>query len=152
MLCLLICECSFIQRSSSVGNILYDVNNLRDESSTIGLAQSNEELEAPAETLPEISCDRDSSYPRFALVRLIHFKFSGLQNSKHVNVVMCRYTNSKSRVQVLEEIPRSDRLFYNRDTFKSSNFLDANWLSSSGNSFVDETYERYMINLSIICF
>ncbi|KVE62669.1 hypothetical protein Ccrd_023936 [Cynara cardunculus var. scolymus] len=53
-----------------------------------------------------------------------------------------KYTNSVSRPQLAEECPNSDRIFYNRDSFNCSNFLDVDWLSSSGNSCEDETYER----------
>ncbi|KAI7758184.1 hypothetical protein M8C21_006513 [Ambrosia artemisiifolia] len=62
------------------------------------------------ESLPEISSESDSSYQR--------------------------YTNTISS----EEYTDSARVFYNRDSFNCSNFLD--WLSSSRNSFEDETYER----------
>ncbi|GJT23922.1 putative SAC domain-containing protein [Tanacetum coccineum] len=117
----------FIKRSLSVGNILYDGNNLRDENSPIGITQSNEELEQPysdnrtqgdsSESLHEISCESDSSNPRFP--------------------------NSSSRPQLIpEEMPNSDRIFYNKNSFNCSNFLDVDWLSSSGNSCEDETYER----------
>lgn len=116
----------FIKRSLSVGNILYDGNNLRDENSPIEMTQSNEELEQPysdrtqgdsSESLHEISCESDSSYPR--------------------------YPNSTSRPQLIpEEMPNSDRIFYNKNSFNCSNFLDVDWLSSSANSCEDETYER----------
>nr|GEV00792.1 phosphoinositide phosphatase SAC2-like isoform X1 [Tanacetum cinerariifolium] len=116
----------FIKRSLSVGNILYDGNNLCDENSPIGITQSNEELEQPysdrtqgdsSESLHEISCESDSSYPRFP--------------------------NSSSRPQLIpEETPNSDHIFYNKNSFNCSNFLDVDWLSSSGNSCEDETYER----------
>nr|XP_043627168.1 phosphoinositide phosphatase SAC2 [Erigeron canadensis] len=69
------------------------------------------------DTLNEISSESDSTYPR--------------------------YTNSTSRPNLIsEEIPNSDRIFYNKDSFNCSNFLDVDWLSSSGNSCEDETYER----------
>ncbi|KAI3803311.1 hypothetical protein L1987_31461 [Smallanthus sonchifolius] len=64
------------------------------------------------ESLPEILSESDSSYPR--------------------------YTNSTSP----EESPNSDAVFYKKDSFNCSNFLDVDWLSSSGNSCEDETYER----------
>ncbi|XP_076888206.1 phosphoinositide phosphatase SAC2-like [Bidens hawaiensis] len=49
-----------------------------------------------------------------------------------------RHTNSMSS----EECTDSARMFYNKDSFNYSNFLDIDWLSSSGNSCEDETYER----------
>ncbi|KAI3775156.1 hypothetical protein L1987_49725 [Smallanthus sonchifolius] len=64
------------------------------------------------ESLPEILSESDSSYPR--------------------------YTNSTSP----EESPNSDAVFYKKDSFNCSNFLDVDWLSSSGNSCEEETYER----------
>ncbi|XP_076885758.1 phosphoinositide phosphatase SAC2-like [Bidens hawaiensis] len=64
------------------------------------------------ESLPGIASESDSSYPR--------------------------YTNSASP----EESPNSDAVFYRKDSFNCSNFLDVDWLSSSGNSCEDETYER----------
>ncbi|MFS7981108.1 putative SAC domain, polyphosphoinositide phosphatase Fig4 [Helianthus anomalus] len=95
-----------IKRSLSVGNFLYDDSIIRDANSAIGTTQNIEE------SLPEISSESDSSYPR--------------------------YTNSTS----LEESPNSDGAFYRKDSFNCSNFLDVDWLSSSGNSCEDETYER----------
>ncbi|XP_076883989.1 phosphoinositide phosphatase SAC2-like [Bidens hawaiensis] len=95
-----------IKRSLSVGNFLYDDNIIRDANSAIGTTQNDEE------SLPEISSESDSSYPR--------------------------YTNSASP----EESPNSDAVFYRKDSFNCSNFLDVDWLSSSGNSCEDETYER----------
>lgn len=54
-----------------------------------------------------------------------------------------------SRRQILvdahsEDYPNSDRIFYNKrlDSFNCSNFLDVDWISSSGNSCEDEQYER----------
>lgn len=70
----------------------------------IGMTQKNEEEEMQSESLHEISCESDSTYPK--------------------------------------ETPNSDHVFYNRDSFNCSNFLDVDWLSSSGNSCEDETYER----------
>ncbi|KAK1416939.1 hypothetical protein QVD17_26058 [Tagetes erecta] len=64
------------------------------------------------ESLPEINSENDSSYPR--------------------------YTNSASP----EESPNSDGVFYRKDSFNCSNFLDVDWLSSSGNSCEDEAFER----------
>lgn len=36
----------------------------------------------------------------------------------------------------------SDRIYYTENGAGDSNFLDLDWLSSSGNSCEDETYER----------
>ncbi|KAJ9559938.1 hypothetical protein OSB04_005098 [Centaurea solstitialis] len=77
-----------------------------------------------SESSPEISTsESDSSYPR--------------------------YTGSMSRRQLLldghsEDYPNSDHVFYNKrlDSINCSNFLDVEWLSSSGNSCEEEAYER----------
>ncbi|KAI7736053.1 hypothetical protein M8C21_030398, partial [Ambrosia artemisiifolia] len=61
----------------------------------------------------------------------------GSQGS-NFSVERTRYTNTMSS----EEYTDSARVFYNRDSFNCSNFLDVDWLSSSGNSFEDEAYER----------
>lgn len=77
-----------------------------------------------SESSPEIStCESDSSYPR--------------------------YTHSMPRRQLfvdthVDDYPNSDRIFYNKrlDSFNCSNFLDVDWISSSGNSCEDESYDR----------
>ncbi|KAI3737769.1 hypothetical protein L2E82_27781 [Cichorium intybus] len=121
-------------RSLSDGNILVDA------SSAIETEEKNEESEnlfreeaqdssskGLSESSPEIStCETDSSYPR--------------------------YTPSMSRRQILldahsEDYPNSDRIFFNKrlDSFNCSNFLDVDWISSSGNSCEDEPFERSML-------
>ncbi|CAH1442399.1 unnamed protein product [Lactuca virosa] len=125
---------ALFQRSLSDGNILVD------DSSAIENGGKNEESEhlypeetedsgrkGLSESSPEIStCESDASYPR--------------------------YTPSMSRRQILvdahsEDYPNSDRIFYNKrlDSFNCSNFLDVDWISSSGNSCEDEQYERSML-------
>ncbi|GKD62266.1 phosphoinositide phosphatase SAC2-like protein isoform X2, partial [Tanacetum coccineum] len=60
-----------------------------------------------------------------------------------------RYAHSMPRRQLFvdthsDDYPNSDRIFYNKrlDSFNCSNFLDVDWISSSGNSCEDEPYER----------
>ncbi|GJZ17339.1 phosphoinositide phosphatase SAC2-like protein isoform X2, partial [Tanacetum coccineum] len=59
------------------------------------------------------------------------------------------YAHSMPRRQLFvdthsDDYPNSDRIFYNKrlDSFNCSNFLDVDWISSSGNSCEDEPYER----------
>jgi len=49
-----------------------------------------------------------------------------------------RYTNLMSS----EESANSAEVLFKNDSFNCSNFLDVDWLSSSGNSCEDETFER----------
>lgn len=65
-------------------------------------------------------------------------------------VVFCRYTPSMSRRQLFpeqqpEQCLENDNIYFveRGDSFNCSNFLDVDWLSSSGNSCEEETYERY---------
>lgn len=41
-----------------------------------------------------------------------------------------------------DRCPENDRILYNGNGAGDSNFLDLDWLSSSGNSCEEETYER----------
>ncbi|KZV27549.1 Phosphoinositide phosphatase family protein isoform 1 [Dorcoceras hygrometricum] len=61
----------------------------------------------------------------------------------------CRYTPSMSRRQLFPDmqpdryLETDDMHLYKRgDSFNWSNFLDMDWISSSGNSCEEETYER----------
>lgn len=51
---------------------------------------------------------------------------------------LCRYSNLTSS----EESANSAEILFKNDSFNCSNFLDVDWLSSSGNSCEDETFER----------
>ncbi|XP_071741977.1 phosphoinositide phosphatase SAC2-like [Rutidosis leptorrhynchoides] len=65
------------------------------------------------------------------------------ENSVESDSSYSRCANSSSGPDLTsEEMPNSDRIFYNKDSFNCSNFLDVDWLSSSGNSCEDETFER----------
>ncbi|KAL2462387.1 Phosphoinositide phosphatase SAC2 [Forsythia ovata] len=126
---------SIIKRSLSDGNILCDSNSPIDDASV-------EQLEIPHKSLPgkvrgsnmglsdstpEIStCESDISYSR--------------------------YTPSMTRRQLFPDMQQEQCLendsicFRERgDSFHCSNFLDVEWLSSSGNSCEEETYERSML-------
>ncbi|XP_024973436.1 phosphoinositide phosphatase SAC2-like isoform X1 [Cynara cardunculus var. scolymus] len=99
-------------------------DGLCEASSVIEPEKAQDSRKGLSESSPEIStCESDSSYPR--------------------------YTASMSRRQLLldghsEDYPNSDHIFYNKrlDSINCSNFLDVEWLSSSGNSCEDEAYER----------
>ncbi|KAK1280159.1 Phosphoinositide phosphatase SAC2 [Acorus gramineus] len=123
---------SFFKRSLSDGNILCESNAsvsdstsgqkkpihsvLPDIGTTMGLSEST----------PEIStCDSDISYSR--------------------------YTPSVARRQLFADMQRdrcceSEHICFNEngseDGFNCSNFLDLDWLSSSGNSCEEEIYDR----------
>ncbi|KAL4560124.1 hypothetical protein LXL04_032273 [Taraxacum kok-saghyz] len=120
------------QRSLSDGNILVDAssaieNGEKNEGSEHLREEPQDSKKMLSESSPEIStCDSDSPYPR--------------------------YTPSMTRRQILldahsEDYPNSDRIFYNKrlDSFNCSNFLDVDWISSSGYSCEDEAYERSML-------
>ncbi|KAL8466407.1 hypothetical protein ACS0TY_035489 [Phlomoides rotata] len=126
---------SIIKRSLSDGNILSDSNSaMADEK---GFEMDNTQRSLPIkiqgsdmdlpETTPEIStCGSDISYTR--------------------------YTPSMSRRQLFpdsqqEQYLENDGIYFvgRGDSFNCSNFLDVDWLSSSGNSCEEETYERSLL-------
>lgn len=66
-----------------------------------------------------------------------------------ISAEFCRCTPSMSRRQLFpdsqqEQYLENDSIYYveRGDSFNCSNFLDVDWLSSSGNSCEEETYER----------
>lgn len=67
----------------------------------------------------------------------------------YVLIVFCRFTPSMSRRQLFRDMledqcSESNHICYDDhgDACTCSNFLDVDWLSSSGNSCEEETYER----------
>ncbi|XP_047962925.1 phosphoinositide phosphatase SAC4-like [Salvia hispanica] len=67
-------------------------------------------------------------------------------------ITYSRYTPSMSRKQLFPDVQEEQFLenestyFVDRvDSFNCSNFLDVDWLSSSGNSCEEETYERSLL-------
>ncbi|XP_059640914.1 phosphoinositide phosphatase SAC2-like isoform X2 [Cornus florida] len=127
---------SFIKRSLSDGNILCESNS-SIEATNAGQNEYSDQLlpeklhggnKGISESTPEIStCESDISYSR--------------------------YTPSMSRRQLFSDAQldqcETDHIFFNqcRDSFNCSNFLDVDWISSSGNSCEEETYDRS----SLVC-
>lgn len=65
-----------------------------------------------------------------------------------LQICLCRYTPSMPRRQLFGDVQRdrffeSDHIYEHGDASSSSNFVDLDWLSSSGNSCEEEPYERY---------
>lgn len=64
-------------------------------------------------------------------------------------IFLCRYAPSTTGRRVILDMPgdqflESGHIHYNEraDSFSYSNFVDLDWLSSSGNSCEEEPYER----------
>ncbi|KAK9281149.1 hypothetical protein L1049_004043 [Liquidambar formosana] len=119
------------KRSLSDGNILCEsdspmeaANIQREKNTNQPLPDKMQVNKGLSESTPEIStCESDIS--------------------------CARYTPSMSRRQLFADVLRdqcleSDQICFNEtgDSFDCSNFLDVEWLSSSGNSCEEETYER----------
>ncbi|KAL0354434.1 UNVERIFIED_CONTAM: Phosphoinositide phosphatase SAC2 [Sesamum radiatum] len=123
---------SIIKRSLSDGNILCDSNSPIDDAKVIQMDNSHRPLPAKmqgcnmshSDSTPEFStCESDISYSR--------------------------YTPSMSRRQLFPDMQpenylENDSLYFveRGDSFNCSNFLDVDWLSSSGNSCEEDTYDR----------
>ncbi|XP_077236470.1 phosphoinositide phosphatase SAC3-like [Tasmannia lanceolata] len=117
---------SFVKRSLSDGNILSEsdtpasiTNGGHEKLSHSALPQRTLQMgtgKGLSDSTPEISsCESDISYSR--------------------------YTPSMTGRQLFSDM-QSDRIYFNEHGAGDSNFLDLDWLSSSGNSCEDETYER----------
>ncbi|KAL6972616.1 hypothetical protein U1Q18_026791 [Sarracenia purpurea var. burkii] len=130
---------SFFKRSLSDGNIL---------------CESNSPIE-----VTDVGRNEDHNQP---LPDNIHEGNKGLSESTP-EISTCesgllsytRYTPSMSCRQIFPELDQcleDDRICYDghRASFNSSNFLDMDWLSSSGNSCEEDTYERSTILSSSI--
>ncbi|KAJ1437092.1 SAC domain [Sesbania bispinosa] len=131
---------SIVKRCFSDGNILHESstpmsaqNPKLEKFSKLGLLdQSEEESKVFCESSPEISTSE-----------------SGMSFS--------RYTPSMPRRQLFGDMQRenfleSDHIFYSEhgESSSYSNFVDLDWLSSSGNSCEEEPYERSSITNSPI--
>ncbi|KAL6560017.1 hypothetical protein OROGR_005134 [Orobanche gracilis] len=124
-----------IKRSLSDGNILSEDNSPIVDAKVIQMDNSHRALPVKirgsnvglSDSTPEIStCESDISYSR--------------------------YTPIMSRTQLFpdslpEQYLENDSIYYveRGDSFNCSNFLDVDWLSSSGNSCEEETYERSLL-------
>ncbi|GER28361.1 phosphoinositide phosphatase family protein [Striga asiatica] len=126
---------SIIKRSLSDGNILSEDNSPIADAKVIQMDNSHIALPVTiksctlglSDSTPEFStCDSDASYSR--------------------------YTASMSRTRLFHD-PQPERYLQNDSTYyvergdssNCSNFLDVDWISSSGNSCEDETYERSLL-------
>ncbi|XP_075506117.1 phosphoinositide phosphatase SAC2-like isoform X1 [Primulina tabacum] len=123
---------SIIKRSFSDGNILCDTNSPIEDANAENVGNSNKPLSGKTQ-----SCDMglSESTPEISTC--------GSQ------VSFSRYTPSMSRIQLFPDmkpdryLETDDMYLYKRgDSFNCSNFLDIDWLSVSGNSCEEETYER----------
>ncbi|CAA0821172.1 Phosphoinositide phosphatase SAC2 [Striga hermonthica] len=126
---------SIIKRSLSDGNILSEDNSSIDDAKVIQMDNSHITLPVKikscnlglSDSTPEFStCDSDASYSR--------------------------YTPSMSRTRLFHDSQpvrylQNDSTYYveRGDSFNCSNFLDVDWISSSGNSCEDETFERSLL-------
>ncbi|KAL3632098.1 suppressor of actin mutation [Castilleja foliolosa] len=126
---------SIIKRSLSDGNILSDDNTPMVNSKVMQMDNSHKTLPVKIrgcnvglpDSTPEFStCESDVSYSRF--------------------------TPSMSRTRLFsdslpEQYLENESVHYveRGDSFNCSNFLDVDWLSSSGNSCEEETYERSLL-------
>ncbi|CAI9097357.1 OLC1v1033759C1 [Oldenlandia corymbosa var. corymbosa] len=122
----------FFKRSLSDGNILrqshtpMSSSNMEKDYSTSDFSDTPEEgRKVLSESTPDIpTCESDMSYPRF--------------------------TPSMQPRELFVDTPRERYLEHeNGDTFDSSNFVDLDWLSSSGNSCEEEILERSMLTSPI---
>ncbi|PON66063.1 SAC domain containing protein [Parasponia andersonii] len=121
---------SIFKRSLSDGSILDECispsstrNGKQEKYSDSSLAEDSQDKKILSESSPEIStCESDITYSR--------------------------YTPSMPRRQLFGDIQRdrgheSDHIYFSEhDVYNCSNFVDLDWLSSSGNSCEEEPYER----------
>ncbi|XP_019266798.1 PREDICTED: phosphoinositide phosphatase SAC2-like isoform X2 [Nicotiana attenuata] len=126
---------SFIKRSLSEGNLICGSSSSVKETDTEQTDDSDQPLTASAkggskglsESTPEIStCETDISFTRYTP------SMSGRQLFLDMQLEQCLGSES---VRLRERV----------DSIDFSNFLDIEWLSSSGNSCEEETYERSAI-------
>lgn len=121
---------SIFKRSLSDGNILHEhsspilARNGKQEEFNSVLPDESQHKKVLSESSPEIStCESD--------------------------ITFSRYTPSMPHRQLFGDIQRdrgheSDNIYFSEhgDVYNCSNFLDLDWLSSSGNSCEEEPYER----------
>ncbi|CAI0448160.1 unnamed protein product [Linum tenue] len=78
-------------------------------------------------------------------------------SSCNANLAFSRYTPQLPHRQLFGDIQRdqiheSDHIYFSEDTLNWSNFVDLDWLSSSGNSFEDEPFDSAGQSSSDSCF
>ncbi|XP_027338641.1 phosphoinositide phosphatase SAC3-like isoform X2 [Abrus precatorius] len=130
---------SFVKRCFSDGSILRDsstpksAQNLKLEKfSKLGLLDQSEVSKAFSESSPEISIsESDMSFSRYTSPMPRRQLFGDVQRERFLNndLISCSGHG---------------------DSFSCSNFVDLDWLSSSGNSCDDEPYGRSPITNSLI--
>ncbi|KAG6395653.1 hypothetical protein SASPL_141776 [Salvia splendens] len=125
---------SMIKRSFSDGNILCDNSPIVDEKD-LEMDSSQRPL---AVQIQDCNVGLSESTPEFS--------------TSETAITYSRYTPSMSRKQLFPDVQEEQFLenestyFVDRvDSFNCSNFLDVDWLSSSGNSCEEETYERSLL-------
>ncbi|KAF5931689.1 hypothetical protein HYC85_027860 [Camellia sinensis] len=122
---------TFLKRSLSDGNILCESNSPIEATDVGQNEYHNQPLpnktQGLSESTPEIStCESELSYSRYTPSMSSTHLFADMQRNQYLeNDHVC--------------------LDGHRDSFHCSNFLDVDWLSSSGNSCEEETYERSML-------
>ncbi|KAK7291771.1 hypothetical protein RIF29_07180 [Crotalaria pallida] len=120
---------SFFKRSFSDGNILHD-------SSTPMSAPNVKHEKSPSKGLP----DRPNEGGK------VYSESSPEISTTESDVSFSRYTPSMPRRQLFGDMQRveGDHIYYSEhgDSFSCSNFVDLDWLSSSGNSCEEEPFER----------
>ncbi|CAI0401975.1 unnamed protein product [Linum tenue] len=77
----------------------------------------------------------------------IHSESSPEISTCNANLAFLRHTSQLPHRQLFGDIQRdqiheSDHIYFSEDTLNWSNFVDLDWLSSSGNSFEDEPFDR----------
>ncbi|XP_030523762.1 phosphoinositide phosphatase SAC2-like isoform X2 [Rhodamnia argentea] len=122
---------SFIKRSFSDGNILLETNTPVVTKSLVRNQPLSEIAEGPRKGLSELT-----------------FQISACESDLSDE----RCTPSPDPIQLFKDVkeddcPESDYICLDRhgNACNCSNFLDVDWLSSSGNSFDEEIYERSSI-------
>ncbi|XP_027331730.1 phosphoinositide phosphatase SAC3 isoform X1 [Abrus precatorius] len=131
---------SFFKRSFSDGNIL-------DESSTPMSAPNSKHEKFSNPGLPDRSGEGSKGF----------CESSPEISTSECDISLSRFTPSMPRRQLFGDMQReryleSEHIYYSEhgDSFSCSNFVDLDWLSSSGNSCEEEPFERSSITNSPI--
>ncbi|KAL0908426.1 hypothetical protein M5K25_022920 [Dendrobium thyrsiflorum] len=126
---------SSMKRSQSDGNILHQ-NNISLPDCFVGIKDVHNSL-ISSEKAPDVPCARRLSSSNTGT------------STRQKDESYSRYTPSMSCRKLFAENEHGCSSEAEVDASTSSNFLDLDWLSSSGNSFDDDIYERSTVaNLS----
>ncbi|CAN0901242.1 Phosphoinositide phosphatase SAC4 [Linum grandiflorum] len=123
---------SFFKRSLSDGNILH-----------------NSCCPVSAQNLKRYNVSR-TALPEQWQGANIYSESSPAISNCNSNISLSRYTPPQPQRQLFGDIQRdqiheSDHVYFSEDTLNWSNFVDLDWLSSSGNSVEDEPFDRTSI-------